>query len=58
MNMSPKRKIADLPDFDPVNFLKDDEDITAYLTVVIGENDPSLLAAALGDIARASKTGA
>mgnify|MGYP000122615690 FL=1 len=51
--MSKKRKVADLPDFDPAKFLQDDEDIAAYLTVVIEENDPSLLAAALGDIARA-----
>ncbi|MCI5130558.1 MAG: putative addiction module antidote protein [Candidatus Electrothrix sp. EH2] len=51
--MSKKRKVADLPDFDPAKFLQDDEDIAAYLTIVIGENDSSLLAAALGDIARA-----
>lgn len=52
-DMMSKKKVADLPDFDPAKFLKDDEDVAAYLTVVIGENDPSLLAAALGDIARA-----
>ena len=51
--MSKRIKIADLADFDPAKFLKDNEDIAAYLTVVIEENDPSLLAAALGDIARA-----
>ncbi|MCI5159492.1 MAG: putative addiction module antidote protein, partial [Candidatus Electrothrix sp. AUS1_2] len=51
--MSKKGKVADPPDFDPAKFLQDDEDIAAYLTVVIGENDSSLLAAALGDIARA-----
>jgi probable addiction module antidote protein len=51
--MSKKIKISDLPDFDPAKYLKDNEDIAAYLTVVIEENDPSLLAAALGDIARA-----
>ena len=53
--MSKKRKVGNLPDFDPAKFLNDDEDIAAYLTVVIEENDPSLLAAALGDIARASR---
>jgi len=53
--MSEKRKVADLPVFDPAKLLQDDEDIVAYLTVVMGENDPSLLAAALGDIARASR---
>ncbi len=46
--MRKKRNIANLPDFDLEKFLKDDEDIAAYLTVVIGENAPSLLAAALG----------
>ena len=51
--MSKRIKIADLADFDPAKFLKDNEDIAAYLTVVIEENDSSLLAAALGDIARA-----
>lgn len=51
--MTKKTRIADLPDFNPAKFLKDDEDMAAYLTIVIEENDPALLAAALGDIARA-----
>ena len=51
--MTKKIKISDLPDFDPAKFLKDDEDIAAYLTIVLEENDPALLAAALGDIAKA-----
>ena len=51
--MTKKIKIADLPDFDPAKYLKDDEDIAAYLTVVLEENDPALLAAVLGDIAKA-----
>ena len=42
-----------MPDFDPSEYLKDEDDIAIYLTIVIEENDPSLLAAALGDIARA-----
>lgn len=51
--MSKKTKIADLPDFDPAKLLKNEEDVAAYLTIVIEENDPALLAAALGDIAKA-----
>jgi probable addiction module antidote protein len=51
--MTKKIKISELPVFDAAEFLKDDEDMAAYLSVVIEENDPALLAAALGDIARA-----
>ncbi len=51
--MSKKIKVSDLPDFDPAEYLKDEEDMAAYLTAVLEENDPALLAAALGDIARA-----
>jgi probable addiction module antidote protein len=51
--MTKKIRVADLPDFDPAEQLKDEEDVAAYLTVVMEENDPALLAAALGDIARA-----
>ncbi len=46
-------KIADLPDFDPTELLDTPEDIAAYLAVILEENDPALLRAALGDIARA-----
>ena len=51
--MTKKIKIADLPEFDAAEYLNSEEDIAAYLTAVIEENDPALLAAALGDIARA-----
>ncbi len=51
--MTKKRRINDLPEYDPAKFLKDDDDIAAYLTAVLEENDPSLLATALGDIAKA-----
>ena len=51
--MTKKINVADLPDFDIVEHLKTDEDIANYLTVVLEDNDPALLAAALGDIARA-----
>lgn len=51
--MSKKLRISELPDFDPAEQLKDDHDMAAYLTAVLEENDAALLAAALGDIARA-----
>jgi probable addiction module antidote protein len=51
--MTKKIRIADLPDFDPAEYLNDEDDIAAYLTVILENKDPSLLAAALGDIARA-----
>lgn len=55
--MSKKIKISDLPEFDMAEYLEDDKAIAEYLTVVIEENDPALLAAALGDIARARGMG-
>ena len=51
--MAKKTRIADLPEFDPAEHLKNKKDVAAYLTAIIEENDPALLAAALGDIARA-----
>lgn len=51
--MSKKIRIGDLPDFDPAEHLKDEEDIAAYLTLVIEEGDQSELAHALGIVARA-----
>ncbi len=42
-----------LTKFDIVNYLDSEEAIAAYLSSVIEENDPDLLVAALGDIARA-----
>lgn len=39
--------------FDAANYLNDEEDVAAYLAVVMEEGDPALLAGALGDIARA-----
>jgi len=51
--MTEKIKIADLPVFDPAEYLRDEEDVAAYLNAILEENDPALLTAALGDIARA-----
>ncbi len=39
--------------FDVANYLNDEQDIAAYLQAAIEDGDPALLAAALGDIARA-----
>lgn len=39
--------------FDVSNYLNDEADIAAYLQAAIEDGDPALLAAALGDIARA-----
>ena len=41
--------------WDAANDLRDEEDIAAYLAIVAEENDPALLLAALGDVARARK---
>lgn len=51
--MSKKIKVADLPDFDAAEYLDSDQAISEYLSIVMAENDPALLAAALGDVARA-----
>lgn len=51
--MSKKTKIADLPEFDAAEYLDDERAIAAYLTAILEENDPALLTAALGDVARA-----
>ncbi len=51
--MTKKISIADLPDFDFSEHLDSDQAMAEYLTVILEENDPALLAAALGDIARA-----
>nr|WP_328285508.1 addiction module antidote protein [Brucella intermedia] len=39
--------------YDTVDYLKTEEDITAYLDAVMEDGDPALIAAALGDVARA-----
>lgn len=51
--MNKRIKIADLPDFDLAEYLKTDEDVAAYLTLVLEENDSAELTHALGVIARA-----
>ncbi len=39
--------------WDPADHLKSEEDMAAYLEAAFEEGDPALVAAALGDIARA-----
>ena len=51
--MTKKIRIADLPEFDLAEYLKSEEDIAAYLTMVIEEGDTAELAHALGLAARA-----
>jgi probable addiction module antidote protein len=45
-------KIATKP-WDPAEHLNTEEDMAAYLEAALEEGDPALVAAALGDIARA-----
>ena len=51
--MRERIKVADLPEFDAAPYLDSEAAVAAYLTDIIDANDASLLAAALGDIARA-----
>ena len=51
--MTKKIKVSELHEFDAAEYLNSDEDVAAYLTTILDENDPALLAAAIGDIARA-----
>ena len=46
-------RVSDLPEFDASQYLDSQEAVAQYLTAVLQDNDPALLAAALGDIARA-----
>jgi probable addiction module antidote protein len=47
------KKISEMSDFDMAEHLKSEEDIAAYLTIVIEDGDPGELAHALGVAARA-----
>jgi probable addiction module antidote protein len=51
--MKKRIKVADLPEFDAAAHLDNEAAVAAYLTDILAANDPALLAAALGDIARA-----
>jgi len=39
--------------YDTADYLKNEDDIAAYLEAVMEDGDPALIAAALGDVARA-----
>jgi probable addiction module antidote protein len=51
--MSKRIRMADLPQFDAARYLDSEASVAAYLTDILEANDAALLAAALGDIARA-----
>ncbi|MEO7851733.1 MAG: addiction module antidote protein [Rubrivivax sp.] len=51
--MSKRIKVDGLPEFDAAPYLDSEASIAAYLTDILDANDASLLASALGDIARA-----
>jgi probable addiction module antidote protein len=51
--MRKRIKATELPEFDAAAYLGNEKAIAAYLTDVLEANDAALLAAALGDIARA-----
>ena len=51
--MSKRIKVDELPEFDAAPYLVSEAAIAAYLTDILEANDAALLAAALGDIARA-----
>lgn len=51
--MTEKIKIADLPIFDMAEHLDSEQAIAEYISIVLEEDDPAALAAALGTVARA-----
>lgn len=51
--MTKRIEAAGLPHFDAAPYLDGDEAIAAYRTHILAANDPALLAAAIGNIARA-----
>jgi probable addiction module antidote protein len=53
-----KIKISEIPEFDAAEYLTDEEEIAAFLTAVLEDDDPALLTAALGDVARARRMNA
>ena len=55
--MRKRIKTADLPEFDAAPYLVSEKAIAAYLTDILEAGDSALLAAALGDIARARGMG-
>ena len=54
--MRKRIRVAELPDFDAATYLASEQAIAAYLTDIRTTNDPTLLAAALADVACACKS--
>ena len=48
--MSKKVKASELPDFDFSEHLDSEAAVSEYLTAIVEDGDPALLAAALGDL--------
>lgn len=48
-----KISASKLPEFDAAEYLDDEQAIADYISIILEENDASLLAAALGDVAKA-----
>ena len=42
--MTKRIKVSELAEFDAAEYLNSEEDVAAYLTTVLEENDPALLA--------------
>ena len=53
MKSKRKIKVSTLPEFDAADYLADEKTVAHYLSAVLEENDAGLLAAALGDVAKA-----
>lgn len=51
--MTKRIKVSELPEFDVAPYLNSEEAIAAYLSDILEADNAALLAAALGDIARA-----
>jgi probable addiction module antidote protein len=51
--MNKRINVEELPEFDAAPYLENEESIAAFLTDILEADDAALLAAALGDIARA-----
>jgi probable addiction module antidote protein len=51
--MNKKIKLSDCKPFDIAEHLEDEAAIAEYINIVLEDNDPAMLASALGDIARA-----
>lgn len=53
----PKTKKLKIVPFEAARYLDDDQAIAEYMTAVLENDDPDLLLAALGDVARAKGMG-